>query len=462
MSETPFSEEFPKNPEQEIRSMGRGILNAIDEIIEEHGWLWSKQPRMDIPFAPLDASAEEVGRNSLQRNTLSLGRRFDPENHKPNFNEEAFCMAQVLEKGIIPQVKTPGELFLPHGIFINFRSAPEFILQWSNQERLAKATGVMEELLRKLDFLDTLERLTDPSDRKTVHMLKRKYDPTTATWEVSYETNPPNIIYDYSWISNSSEQGGSFTEIKHPKLPFVVDVMMPQQSEDSPVAYVRYIPGTGELSEEEAVREAESLLKGERDQGAAVEEAENILNEKSLVSELEEALAEGLAGYPATLEYAKQAARQILGKQKTLVELMISHPKQRVEAWSGQEKFKFRAELGKGTKFFQQEDGLFYLEVSDQIPPQKFDCKFLKFSTPQEGAKHPAAMGVETDNLMVIKQRDDIDQTWRTGTYFINQEGLLVKFEADPGLIRTPKGIRNEHNLVISVLNTMINKFSSV
>lgn len=459
MSETPFDKELTQRSEQEIRGMGRGILSAIDKIIEDHGWLWSKQPRADIPPPFPDASAEEMNRNSLRRSSLSLGRRFDSKNHEPNFNEEAFCMSQVLERGIIPKIQTSDGLFFPHGIIINFRYAPEFILEWSDQERLARTTGVMEELLRNLGFLESSEKLADPSDRKTIHKLNRKYDPTTATWEVRYETDPPNINYDYSWISSSSERGGSFTEIKHPKLPFIIDVMMPQQSEDSPVAFIRYIPGTEELSEEEAVREAEALLKGERDQGAAVEEAENFLREKSIVAELEETLEEGLAGNPKTLEYAKQAAKQILDKQKTLVEMMIAYPKRKVKSWSDQ-KEEFRAELGEGTKFFQQ-DGFFYLEATDKIPPVKFDCKFLKFSTPEEGAKNAYTRGVETDNLIMIKLRDDVSQIWKSGTYFINKDGLLVKFETDPDLIRTPKGVRDEHNLVISVLDAMIKKFSS-
>lgn len=101
MDEVIVSDELPKNPEQEIRGMGQKILGAIDEIIEEHGWQWSKKPWQEIPPPPQDAPAVALGEYNLSLSPLSLGRRFDPKNHGSNFNEEASCMAQVLEIGVV-------------------------------------------------------------------------------------------------------------------------------------------------------------------------------------------------------------------------------------------------------------------------------------------------------------------------------------------------------------------------
>lgn len=467
MSETPVDKESPQTPEQEIRGMGRRILGAIDEIIEEHGWSWSKKPWKEIPIPSPDAPNQDqaLGRYNLLKSSLSLGRRFDPKNHGGNPNDEAYCIAQVLENGIIPRVQTPGYQPLPHGILINFRGAPEFTLEgWhSKGTYLENSTLVIEELLKKVGFLDTSEKMADPSPRKTFHTYV--YNPITG--EGYYKSSAPDKTSDYSWISGSSQWGISFTEIQHPGLSFTADIMAPRADQEPPIVFIRYYsPGLfGEQAEKEAVREAEALLKGKGDERTAVEEAENLLGAKAIKDELEELFEEGFTEYPKTLEYVEQATKEILAKQETLVKEMAQYPNK----WKSTANYeggidRFIGDLGNGSEFVEYVDGTYYLHVVDQQQPLRFDCTFLKFSTPEEGAKHPDTKGVETDNLLIMAVRDEVDQLWKSEIYLITPDGTLRKFpkqgeeDLEP---QTPKEIRKEFNRVSSTLDTMINQISS-
>lgn len=477
MSETPVSDELAKTPEQEIRGMGRKILGAIDGIIEEHDWQWSKKPWQEIPIPPQDApnGGAALGRRNLMASSLSLGRRFDPKNHGTNFNEEAYCMTQVLDRGIIPRVQIPGKPPLPHGILINFRGAPEFILEWSDQERLEKATGVVEELLRKLGFLNSSERLADPSDSKTFHTYDYIQDAEDlqAISEIKkfleeshprlaegfddreYRSNRPDKKFDYGWILSSSYQGMNFLEIQHPQLPFVADIM-PSLNLEPPVVFIRYIPDLqlGKGAEEKAVAAVEEMFR-KPDGEAAIEEAATIIEGAKTTSELTKAL------HPLADEQLKQETDKIISKQKDLVGLLTRYPNKRKLAANYEGGIdSFIADLGSGSEITEYADGTYYLHVVDQQPPLKFDCIFIKFSTPEEGTKHPYTKRVETDNLLIMGVRDEVDQTFRSGTYFINPNGRLCAFREHSQAISQPK-TPDELNLVSSSLDTMINKVSS-
>lgn len=469
MDETYSEDESLKTPEQQIMGMGKAILKAVDEIIEERGWGWSKKPRSEIPRLPPSGPGQaqldpwDIEKYSLQCSERSLGRRFDSKNLGGLFLEEAYCMRQVLERGIIPVIQIPPrQKPLPYGIIINLRAAPEFKLSGWDSDKLdaegvdvyKKKTGqVMEDLLKKLgfqvNFLATPEELSHPSARVTLHTYV--YDRTTR--EGHYISSVPDRKFDYSWILGSDREGATFTEIQHPTLPFVADVIKSHDREP-PLVFIRYIPKS-------------SLELEVQDASKAVTEAEKHLKETGGIrDEVEELLEDGLAGYPKTLKYVEQATLEILAKQETLAREMALYPKQKLDLRSPGQKDQFIARLGSGSDIESrvlEEDGFSYLRLMDEQPPLKFDCTFLKFSTPEEGAKHPYTREVKTDNLLIIGRRDEVNQPWKLGTYLISPDGALRRL-LEPGQeeeeleTKTPKGLREELNLISSTLDIMIER----
>lgn len=397
-------------PQEQIGEMGRRILSAIDEIIEEYGWHWSKQPPGSIPI-PTGATTAEYGRINLLNSPLSLGRRFDPKNHGTNYQPEAHWMESVLEHGIIPVLQVPNKLPEPRGIMINLRGAPEFNDWWSEDSGgrvyKEKSTQVVEDLLRKLGFMDRDERITDPGPGKTHHGYREGH-------YVSDDLEGG----DYSWIKGSSQWTRPFIEMRHPELPFVVDVVYTQDAEP-PLVFVRYIPNEqfAEGDEAQVVEGVQAMFRGSQGSGA-VQAAEEILNQargEVTLTDIE----------------LRQVTGEIINKQGRLVKLLSQYPKRDITDRflpENQRKVRFSADLGQGSEVYEDDD-LVRMVLKDQQPPLRFDIEFFHFRNPEVGAAHPYTRGEQTDNLITIHTRDNVDELWEAGTYFIDPRGKLQKLK---------------------------------
>lgn len=403
-------------PQEQIRDMGRRVLQAIDEIIEEHGWDWSKQPPGSIPV-PDGATIAEYGRVNLLNSPLALGRRFDPKNHGTNYQPEAHWTESVLKNGIIPVLQVPNKLPQPRGMMINLRGAPEFHEWWSEDSGggrevyKEKTTYVMEEILRKLGFISKNEKITDPRTGKTYHMF-------ISEGEVGkgyYIGDSPEGM-DYSWIEGSTQWGINFIEIEHLKLPFVADVIINTRDAEPPPIFVRYTPKEQltEGVEEQAVRAAEAIFR-KSNESEAVQAAKEILDQTKGETTL-------------TAEELIRAIAEIIEKQKRLLKLVSQYPMRDITDKflpEDQRRLKFKADLGDGSYIYKLDD-LIHIGLRDR---EFRDIDYFLFETPEVGASHPYTRGVDTDNLITISTRDSVDQPLETGTYFIDPRGRLQKFE---------------------------------
>ena len=431
MSEPVPNEEILQTPEEAIRGMGQRILGAIDEIIAEYGWDWSKKPLSEIPF-PADASAEELSKVSLSRMPEALGRRFNPQSFEGQFQEEAYCMDVVLQQGKIPKVQMPERDPFPYGILINLRAAPEFH-QWYSQGKNAegisvyqkKTSEVMEKILIKLGFLQTamVFSSTSQSQRITHHT----YIPGLDT----YQSNDEGQTFDYSWILESGFKGLGFTEITHPTLPWTADIVDNTRDIEPPLVFIRYTDSTLGQEEQTAVSEAERWLR-------APQEA-TILPDEEL----------------------KSQTREILKKMGALVDLLGRYPKHQLDTW-GEEDPKFVADLDDGSEISQQGD-FFYFHSVDQKAPLKSNITFLMFENPEEGREHAYTLGVETDNLLMIDWRERVEDLWQSERYFLNPQGVLCQLirstiMTNPGKTIAPVNDKAKVALVSSTLDALITK----
>lgn len=442
MDETTAGKETIKTPEEEIKGMGRKILEAIDEIIEEHGW-----PQYNLPISEL-WSARKAGREDLQDlgrfnmmiSPLALGRRYDPQNFGDNFQEEAYCMAQVLEKGVIPRMQLPNQQFpLPRGILVNFRGAPEFHLSdWWNKEGVyrERSYAIVEEFLRKLGFLERLHEIF--SERKTFH----KYVHDSQTGQNRYVSSNPDRVYDYSWIKGSGHEGMDFIEMNHPSLPFVADAILGTGNEP-PLVFIRYVYPAG-LEEEQqgAVAEVEALFRGTRSAPLPTDEQLQAQNKEILLKR-----------------------EEIVTKVKTVEELISKYPKRTLDSSTkgSDAEPEYMAWFDNGSEIYEQ-GGFLKLYLVDQKPPLKYQYEFFKFKDLEQGESHSYTRGARTDNLLVIHSRDDVDEPWQSDSYFIDEDGVLCKLPEINSSPDSPQPQLNdpkECDFILKALETMIDQMST-
>lgn len=431
------SEEVLNTPDQQIRTMGRDILQAVDEIIEENGWSWSKQPPSEIQI-PADATAKQLGKLNLLRSPFSLGRRFKSETWlntitgKAAFQPEAVCMEQVLENGMIPVVQLPNRQPYPRGIIINIKGAPEY---WDWRDEGAeiykeRTTRVLEELLRKIGFLENFEALAAPSPRKTFHT----YDQSTGLYSSKNVAGESlGEEYSYDWIAGTNQFGENFIEIRHFSLPFVADVIESEQLEPPPLVIIKYIHPQefGEQSIQGVLDEVEEMLRQAKN--------DQLLTDEQLKAETE----------------------KIITKKGKLNSLLDQYPKHSPFFPTFPGKAEQRARLADGSTIFENNEFVTFY-TTDQPLPQKFELAFFGFKDTEYGLKHPYAEGVETDNLFIINYREKLDQPWKTGKYYINPKGVLCKIPLPKeglydGVEIYPNTLR-ELNVVNAALDLMINK----
>lgn len=461
--ESSADKELVKSPEEEIKGMGRKILGVIDGIIEEHGWR-----RYNLPVSELWAARkagepdlQDLGRFNMMISPLALGRRYDPQNFGDNFQKEAYCMAQVLEKGMIPRIQLPNQQVpLPRGILVNFRGAPEFYLSdWWNKEGVyrERSYAIVEEFLRKLGFLERLHEIF--SERKTYHkyvpgLQTGQYQDVEQTFEAifgpwsdkpqvgGYVSSDPNRIFDYSWITKSGWVGCAFIEMQHPDLPFVADAIL-ETGNEPPVVFIRYVYPAG-LEEEQqgALAEAEALFRGTRSAPLPTDEQLQAQNKEILLKR-----------------------EEIVTKVKTVEELISKYPKRTLDSsMKGSDaEPEYMALFDKVLKIHEQ-GGFSYLYLVDQKPPLKFHYEFFKFKDLEQGESHPYTQGARTDNLMMLHSRDEIDQPWQSGTYYLDPDGVLCKLpdrnslpDSPPPQLNDPK----ECDFILKALDTMIDQVST-
>lgn len=470
-NEATADKEAIRPPEEEIKAMGRKILGVIDEIIEEHGWRRYNLPVSEL-WSARDAGREDLqdlGRFNLLISPFALSRRYNPQNFGHNYQEEAYCMAQVLKNGVIPRMQLTGQnLPLPKGILVNFRSAPEFNLEgwYSGGNYRERTYEIVEEFLRKMGFLDVSERLHENlSPRKTFHryvpgLQTVQYQEVEDTLEAifgpwgnkpqagSYVSSDPDRIFNYGWITKSGWVRFDFMEMEHPDLPFVADVIWEQGGSEPPPIYIRYVQPSGGLEEEQrgAIAGVEELLRGTKPVSPPTDE--------QLRQQYDEVL---------------QKRDEIAAKLKTVEELISKYPKRKLASFGRglDAEPEYMAWFDNGSEIYEQ-GGFFKLYLVDQKPPLKFQYEFFKFKDLEEGERHPYTWGVRTDHLLTIHSRDEIDKPWQSGTYYINPDGVLYgvlcKFPKSNSLPDSPPPQLNdpkECDFILKALDTIIEKVST-